>query len=90
MSNSEIQTSFDYNLSTKISYWLVCEGCSGKTPEFTDDDFLVRQAHEWGWVDVDTPDDGTLNFCKACAKDNNYHQNEFATANPRQSDPAGG
>lgn len=57
----------NFYISETTQYEVECESCCKRTGLFSTWEEADCAASDLGFKYLDTPDDGTLNFCKECA-----------------------
>lgn len=56
----------EFNLYITTSYQVRCESCGASSGEWSTTHEVKAHAKALGFIAVDTPEDGTLNFCSVC------------------------
>lgn len=56
----------DFSITEHTQYEINCESCDKTTELFTDEEEVTRIAKSLGFSAYDSPEDGTMNFCKDC------------------------
>lgn len=56
----------EFDFLTLTTYQVRCEGCGTSSGERSTEEGASLQAKGLGFVAVETPEDGTLNFCAVC------------------------
>ena len=58
-----------FHVSTKTFYYVSCEGCGISSAPFEDEDEAIEAATTLGFTSKMTENDGILNFCHTCTKE---------------------
>lgn len=56
----------NFHIQEQTEYSIVCEGCGCQLGPDRDEAAVCKNADLLDWIAVDTPEDGTLNFCREC------------------------